>query len=102
MISMVAVGVLVVHAVWCLLCKRVSDGIVGKFLYGLLSLAALAYLSMPDAYATGVLHSALAAIAVRHFWMKTYWPVIRLRIISGLNRRSQPHVSPAKSQSRRR
>lgn len=81
MISMVAVGVLVVHAVWCLLCKRVSDGIIGKFLYGLLSLAALAYLSQPDAYATAMLHSSLAAIAVRHFWMKTYWPTLRGRIL---------------------
>lgn len=82
MISMIAVGVLVVHAVWCLLCKRVSDGIVGKLLYGLLSLAALAYLSRPNSYgATAVLHSSLAAIAVRHFWMKTYWLRIRARIM---------------------
>jgi len=81
MISMIAVGVLVVHAVWCLLCKRVSDGIVGKILYGLLSLAALAYLSQPDTYATALLHSCLAAIAVRHFWMKTYWLRIRARIM---------------------
>lgn len=102
MVSMVAVGFLVVHAVWCLLCKRVSDGIVGKFLYGLLSLAALAYLSSPDAYATGMLHSALAAIAVRHFWMKTYWNKLKQRMLTWLPTRSQPHVSPAKSQSRRR
>lgn len=78
---MIAVGILLVHAVWCLLCKRVSDGILGKLLYGMLSMAALAYLSLPDEYATAVLHGSLAAIAVRHFWMKTYWPVLRERII---------------------
>lgn len=78
---MIAVGILLIHAVWCLLCKRVSDGIVGKVLYGLLSLAALAYLSRPDEYSTELLHASLAAIAVRHFWMKTYWPVLRGRIL---------------------
>jgi hypothetical protein len=102
MVSMVAVGILVVHAVWCLLCKRVSDGIVGKLLYGLLSLAALAYLSRPDPYATAMLHVALAAIAVRHFWMKTYWLRIKQRMLTWLPTRSHPHASPAKSQSRRR
>lgn len=78
---MIAVGILLIHAVWCLLCKRVSDGIVGKVLYGLLSLAALAYLSRPDEYSTELLLASLAAIAVRHFWMKTYWPVLRGRIL---------------------
>lgn len=81
MISMVAVGILVVHAVWCLLCKRVSDGILGRMLYGWLSLAALAYIGRPDAYAATMLHAALAGIAVRHFWMKTYWPQLRGRIL---------------------
>lgn len=78
---MIAVGILLIHAVWCLLCKRVSDGIVGKVLYGWLSLAALAYLNRPEAYATAMLHTSLAAIAIRHFWMKTYWPVLRGRIL---------------------
>ncbi len=78
---MIAVGILLIHAVWCLLCKRVSDGIVGKLLYGLLSLSALAYISCPDQYSTEILHVSLAAIAVRHFWMKTYWPVLRGRIL---------------------
>jgi hypothetical protein len=78
---MIAVGILLVHAVWCLLCKRVSDGILGKLLYGLLSLAALAYLSQPDAYSTAMLHASLAAIAIRHFWMKTYWAALRGRIL---------------------
>lgn len=99
---MIAVGILLIHAVWCLLCKRVSDGIVGKVLYGLLSLAALAYMSRPDVYATEMLHAVLAAIAIRHFWMKSYWPGIRARMMTAVSARSQPHVAPAKSQSRRR
>lgn len=105
MISMVAVGVLLVHAVWCLFCKRVSDGIVGKALYGLLSLAGLGYLSNPDQGSVTLLLSTLAAISIRHFWMKTYWPSIKARMIRGIyfaHHRSHAHVSAAKPQSDRR
>lgn len=98
MMSMIAVGVLVVHAVWCMLYKRVSDGVMGKVLYGLLSLAALSYLSTPDAYAASLLHASLAAIAVRHFWMKTYWPSLRERIM----RKYTPSESAARELPPRR
>lgn len=82
MLSLIAVGVLVVHAVWCLLCKRVSDGIVGKLLYGLLSLAALAYVSDPSSHSQTLLNVSMAAVAVRHWWMKTYWQRIKARILA--------------------
>ena len=81
MLSLIAVGVLVVHAVWCLLCKRVSDGIVGKLLYGLLSLAALAYVSEPSPHSQTLLNVSMAAIAARHWFMKTYWATLRARIL---------------------
>lgn len=93
MTGMIAIAVLGVHAVWCLLCKRVSDGILGKLLYGVLSLTVLAYLGNPSAEAATAAHCALAAIAVRHFWMKTFWPGIRDRLT---------HRSPAPVVSRRR
>lgn len=73
MLSLIAVGVLVVHAVWCLLCKRVSDGILGKLLYLCVSLAALSYISNPGAHTQELLNVSIAAIAVRHWFMKTYW-----------------------------
>lgn len=82
MLSLIAVGVLVVHAVWCLLCKRVSDGIVGKLLYGLLSLAALSYVSDPGPHSQALLNASMATVAVRHWWMKTYWQRIKARILA--------------------
>lgn len=91
MISMIAVGVLVVHAVWCLLCHRVSDGVLGKVLYALVSLGALAYLNEPGPLSQDLLNGALAAVAVRHFWMKTYWPSIKGRIM----RRNSPSGNAA-------
>ena len=80
-ISLIAVGVLIVHAVWCLLCKRVSDGVLGKVLYLLVTLAAFAYISRPSPFAQMLLNVSFASIAVRHWWMKTYWSNVKRRIM---------------------
>lgn len=73
MLSLIAVGVLVIHGVWCLTCKRVSDGVLGKLLYLAVSLAALSYISNPGPHAQDLLNASLAAIAARHWFMKTFW-----------------------------
>lgn len=79
-LSVVAVGGIVVHAVWCLLCPRVSDGVIGKFLYLLLSLAAFAYLSRPSASSQMLLNISFFAIGVRHWWMKSMWKHVKRTI----------------------
>lgn len=76
-VNEVAVSIIVLWAFWCLLSRRVSDGIVGKVLYLLLMLAALGILSNPGQSTETSLNVALAAIGIRHFWMKTYWPTAR-------------------------
>lgn len=89
-ISLIAVGVLVVHAVWCLKSRRVSDGVFGKLLYLLLSLAAFAYVSRPGPQAQALLNVTYAALAVRHFWMKTYWPRVKAHIMRRIHFRKRP------------
>lgn len=80
-VSLVAVGLIVIHAIWCLLSPRVSDGVLGKFLYLMLSLAAFAFLSRPSPFSQMVLNVSFAAIAIRHWWMKTYWAGVKKRIM---------------------
>ena len=84
-VSLIAVGLIVVHAIWCLLCPRVSDGIIGKFLYLLLSLAAFAFISTPSPFSQMLLNVSFASIAARHWWMKTYWPGLKRGILRYLH-----------------
>lgn len=80
-VSLIAVGLIVVHSVWCFLCPRVSDGVLGKVLYLSLSLAAFAFLSNPSPTSQALLNFSFAAIGIRHWWMKTYWLSVRQAIL---------------------
>lgn len=91
-LNLALVAIIGLHAFWCLLSKRVSDGIVGKVLYLLLVLAALGVLSNPVALSEQtVLNGTIAAIAVRHFWMKTFWPRIRSAALNRIRCATCPH-----------
>lgn len=92
MISLIAVSIIAVHATWCMLCRRVSDGIIGKLLYAGTALAALGYLSLPDRSSQDLLNATFALVAVRHFWMKTYW----LRILARLQMRKPERAQPTR------
>lgn len=81
MISLIAVSIIAIHATWCMLCRRVSDGIIGKLLYAGTALAALGYLSQPSHASQDLLNATFALIAARHFWMKTYWLRIKACIL---------------------
>lgn len=89
-INAVAITIIVLWAFWCLLSPRVSDGIVGKVLYLLLMLAALGILSNPGQCSETNLNVVIAAIGIRHFWMKTYWPQVRAMLMRRLCR-TCPH-----------
>lgn len=80
LVSLIAVALIVIHAIWCLLCPRVSDGVLGKFLYLLLSLAAFAFISAPSPFSQMLLNISFASIAARHWWMKTYWSNVKKAI----------------------
>lgn len=91
-IGMLAVCVIGIHAFWCLLSRRVSDGIVGKVLYLFLVLAVLGELSRPNSQvADAVLYCTIAAIGVRHWWMKTFWPRIRTALTNRIRCATCPH-----------
>lgn len=87
-----AVVIIALHAFWCLVSRRVSDGIVGKFLYLLLVLAAFGELSRPNSLvADAVLYCTFAAVGVRHWWMKTIWPHIRHYMVNRIRCETCPH-----------
>ncbi len=90
-INMVAVLVIVLWALFCILYRRVSDGIVGKVLYLLLMLAALGVLSNPGQSSETLLNITFAAIGVRHVWMKTAFPHIRAFVVSRIRCATCPH-----------
>jgi len=85
-VSLIAVGLIVIHSIWCLLCPRVSDGVIGKLLYLMLSLAAFAFISAPSHFSQMLLNLSFASIAVRHWWMKTYWHGVKRCIIRYVHR----------------
>lgn len=94
-LPLVSIYVISVWAFWCLLSRRVSDGIIGKVLYMLLVLAALGLLSHPGETSQTALNATFAMIGVRHFWMKTVWPHIR----AGYMRRIRCHECPQKGRN---
>lgn len=94
-----AVVLITLHAIWCLISRRVSDGIVGKFLYLFLVLAALGELSRPNSQvADAVLFCSFAAIGVRHWWMKTIWPHIKAYTVNRIRCATCPHKEKPKIQ----
>lgn len=94
-IGMLAVCVIAIHGLWCLLSPRVSDGVVGKVLYLILVLSAFGELSRPDSpVADAALYCSLASIGVRHWWMKTFWPRVRDRLVDRIRCASCPEKRP--------
>lgn len=90
-LNVLAVVVIALHGVWSMLSRRVSDGIVGKVLYLLLILAALGVLSNPGQTSEVWLNVTFAAIGLRHFWMKTFWPRIRSNLVNRIRCATCPH-----------
>lgn len=87
-----AVVIIAIHSFWCLISRRVSDGILGKILYLFLVLAALGELSRPGSQvADAALYCTVAAVGVRHWWMKTIWPHARLYMINRIRCATCPH-----------
>ncbi|MNJ82263.1 hypothetical protein D3C77_815360 [compost metagenome] len=47
----------------------------------MLTLAAFAYISRPSPFAQMLLNISFATLAVRHWWMKTYWANVKRAIM---------------------
>ncbi|MFJ3486592.1 hypothetical protein ACIPL1_24785 [Pseudomonas sp. NPDC090202] len=86
-----AAGVIAVWATWCVLSRRVRDGIVGKVLFSVIALAGYAILARSDRFfftpnTAGVtLHIALALAGARHMFMLTYWQRVKVWLCRRLN-----------------
>lgn len=110
-INAIAAGVIAVWATWCCLSGRVRDGVVGKILYCIIALSGYAILARSDRFfftpnTAGVtMHVALALTALRHIFMVTYWPRVKVWLCSKMNCRQclrDPRFGPAAGQVERR
>lgn len=89
-INVFAALVIFLWATWCVVSAEVHDGIVGKLLYAGSAIAAFAILANN---ATGhqppgnevALNCCMAGLALRHFFLRTYWPRIRCRLLGTLS-----------------
>jgi hypothetical protein len=69
-------------ATFCVLSPLVRDGVIGCLLFSMLSLAAFSVVLspvLPTAHAlraTVIMDLFVAAVGIRHVWMKLLWPYI--------------------------
>lgn len=68
--------VLIAWAVWSALSSKVNDGIVGKTIFGLIALSAMAVLLGGDKSAEIALRASVAAYGVRLCFLRYYWSFI--------------------------
>lgn len=73
-LNVMACWFIVAWAAFCILMPVVNDGIVGKILFTCTLLAALGVISGSSPV---YLHLGVAAIGVRHIFLKTLWQAIK-------------------------
>ncbi|QOE32794.1 antiholin [Achromobacter phage Mano] len=79
-LNLTACAVIFVWASWCALSPRVRDGVLGKIMFAMASLAALAVIVGTDGdydradTAEITLNVAIALLGLRHIAMKYLWP----------------------------
>lgn len=85
-INVFAALVIFLWGTWCVVYSGVHDGIVGKLLYAASAIAGFAIVanastgSQPPGNEV-FLNCCMAGLAVRHFFLRTYWPRIRCRLL---------------------
>lgn len=90
-INDIAVSGIVGWALWCCLSSSIHDGIIGKVLLLLMAFAALGVLSDPGERAETLLNVSMASLAIRHWWMKTYFPRVRHYVLRYLRAKHYPN-----------
>ena len=81
-LSMLAAVVTFAWATWCVFSPAVHDGVIGKVIYSTIALASFAIIAGSHISAAPMvtLNLCLAALAVRHFLLRTIWPHIAARL----------------------
>jgi hypothetical protein len=85
-VNVIACAILLIWACWACLNPNVNDGVLGKFIFGCVALAALSVILgnttqgiKPSGPGT-TLHCAIAALGLRHVFLKHCWPQVKQRI----------------------
>jgi len=101
-LSTMFIAIVALHALWCVLAKQVSDGIVGKVIYITIAISGFAIVTRAEAvYITPTVagvtfHGALALAGIRHWFVANHWPIVKgwlcryLHCEQCLNGREQP------------
>lgn len=78
-LSMIFISLIAFWATWCVLSKKVRDGVFGKMIYAAIALSGYAIACRGDelyvspTVAGVTFHGALALAAVRHWFMANHW-----------------------------
>lgn len=86
-INQFACSILLVWATWCCLSSKVNDGVLGKIIFGCIAITSLSVVLSPAYYGQAVpqvpgviLHICIAALGIRHMFIKYIWPVVLKKI----------------------
>lgn len=99
--SSVFVAMIAAWATWCVLSRKVNDGVLGKVIYAVIALAGYAIVVRAETVffsptVAGVtLHAALAMAGVRHYVMANHWSSIKSVICRYLRCESCLNEPPA-------
>ena len=80
MINYIASCIIFFWATWCVLSPSVNDGVIGKIIYAAIAFSALSIATAPlpeistTAGKVTMLHLSIAALALRHIFLKLAWP----------------------------
>lgn len=92
-LNMAACAVIFVWATWCALSPRVRDGVLGKVMFAMCAMAALAVILGPQGGYDGprsaevTLNASVALLGLRHVAMKFLWP----RLCRAIRCKTCPH-----------
>lgn len=79
MVNYIAACIIFFWATWCVLSPSVNDGVIGKVIYAAIAFSALSIATAPlpeistHAGKVTMLHLSIAALALRHIFLKLVW-----------------------------
>ncbi|MGV8917818.1 MAG: hypothetical protein ACOH2R_08470 [Pseudomonas sp.] len=83
-LSSTYIGIIAAWATWCVVSRKVNDGVLGKIVYAVIALAGYAMVTRTESVfftptVAGVtFHGGLAMAGVRHYVMVNHWPRIKI------------------------